>query len=41
MNVSNIRLNVKNKENVTLIKLSAQTKVVLLMSNNVLTKKNA
>jgi len=34
-------MTVKNKENVTLIKLSAQTLVVLIMSNNVLTKKNA
>ena len=33
-------MTVKNKENVTLIKLSAQTLVVLIMSNNVLTKKN-
>lgn len=40
MNVSLIRMTVKNKENVTLIKLSAQTLVVLIMSNNVLTKKN-
>lgn len=34
-------MTVKNKENVTLIKLSAQTQVVLIMSSNVLTKKNA
>lgn len=40
-NVSSLRLIVKNKENVTLIKLSAQTNTVLIMSNNVLTKKNA
>lgn len=40
-NVSLIRLIVKNKENVILIKLSAQTNTVLIMSNNVLTKKNA
>lgn len=33
-------MTVKNKENVTLIKLSAQTLVALIMSNNVLTKKN-
>jgi len=39
--VSNIRICVKNKENVTLIKLSAQTLLVLIMSNNALTKKNA
>jgi len=41
MNVSNIRICVKNKENVTPIKLSAQTLLVLIMSNNALTKKNA
>lgn len=40
-NVSNSSLIVKKQENVTLIKLSAQTNTVLIMSNNVLTKKNA
>lgn len=39
--MSNSSLIVKKQENVTLIKLSAQTNTVLIMSNNVLTKKNA